>query len=285
MNCSRAREAFPELLDRRMPAADTEAREHLASCPDCQREFSALNQTLSALDTMPAPQPTPRLRQNFYTMLEEEKHSAASMRAAAARAPRAWHSGLWRWVLPPLAACALVTLGFTLGQRAPSARVNDDSTKSEIAALREQMAVQRTQLAQQNAQLEKMTTLVGYSILQQQQSPASERLKDVLAAAQAEHPTPQLIDDLIRTLTLDPSVNVRLRALEGLYRHADRETVRAGVLAALPREQNPLMQLELIDFVASTQDRNAAPLLEKLAANESTERTVRDAAKLALAQL
>jgi hypothetical protein len=76
-----------------------------------------------------------------------------------------------------------------------------------------------------------------------------------------------------------------LRAIEALYPHAERATVRAGVLAALPREQNPLVQLELIDFVASAQERSATPLLEQISADEAANRTVRDAARLALAQL
>ena len=61
--------------------------------------------------------------------------------------------------------------------------------------------------------------------------------------------------------------------------------VRAGVLAALPREQNPLVQLEMIDFVAAARDREATPILEKISQNEQVDRTVRDAAQRALAQL
>ncbi len=285
MNCQRARDVFPELLDSRTAAtALLEARTHLASCPDCQREFALLSQTATALDAMPTPQPTPRLRQQFYAMLEEEKHSAASVRAVADREHRARRASFWRWVLAPLAACALLAVGFLAGQRttpAPAplaAGPTDDSTKRELLALREQMA-------QQNAQLNKMTQLVGYSILQQQQNPANERLQEVLLAAKTEQPSEKVIDDLIQALTLDPSANVRLRAIEALYRHAERDTVRAGVLAALPREQNPLVQLELIDFVAAAQDSNATPVLEKIAADEATNGTVRDAAKLALAQL
>jgi hypothetical protein len=129
-----------------------------------------------------------------------------------------------------------------------------------------------------------MTTLVGYSILQQQQNPANERLRDVLTAARSENVNDKILDDLIQALTLDPSANVRLRALEALFPHADRATVRAGVLAALPREQNPLVQLELIDFIATAQDPQATVLLEQLSADETTNRSVRDAAKLALAQ-
>ncbi len=129
-----------------------------------------------------------------------------------------------------------------------------------------------------------MTTLVGYSLLQQQQSPANDRLQEVLVAAKAPNVNDRVLDDLIQALTLDPSANVRLRAVEALYPHAERELVRAGVLAALPREQNPLVQLELIDFVAGARDRNAAPVLETLSADETTNQTVRQAARLALSQ-
>jgi hypothetical protein len=288
MNCQSARPVFIELLDQRASSAShRDARTHLAACPECQREFAALTQTVRALDAMPTPPPSPRLSQTFYAMLEEEKHSAAATRAATEREYRVRRTSLWRW-LSPLAGCALVAAGFFAGQRsAPPAAApapvvaattaTDDATKRELVALREQISEQRQQL-------DKMTTLVGYSILQQQQNPANERLKDVLVAARAENANDKVLDDLIQALTLDPSANVRLRAIEALYPHAERATVRAGVLAALPREQNPLVQLELIDFVASAQERDATPLLERISADERANLAVRNAAKLALAQ-
>jgi hypothetical protein len=289
MNCHRAREVFPELLDSRTAAtAHLDARAHLANCPDCQREFAALTQTAHALDAMPTPPPSPRLRKNFYAMLEEEKHSAASVRAVAEREHRARRASLWRWVVSPLAAGALMLVGFTLGQRsAPvsTAPAVDDSVKRQVATLQDTISKQGDQLARANAQIEKMTTLVGYQILQQQQNPTNERLRDVLTRATDDKPTEKDIDTLIQALTLDPSANVRLRAIEALYRHAERETVRAGVLAALPRERNPLVQLELIEFIAVSQERKATPTLEKISADETADPTVRDAAKLVLAQL
>jgi hypothetical protein len=132
----------------------------------------------------------------------------------------------------------------------------------------------------------KMTTVVAYSMLQQQQQgPANDRLREVLAAAKAENPTDKILGELVSALAFDPSVNVRLRALESLYQHSDREVVRAGVLTALPREQNPLVQLEMIDFVAAAHDTSAAPVLKQIAQNEAIEASVRDAARTALAQL
>src|SRR4051812_21132185 len=113
MNCQRARDVFPELLDSRTAAtAHLDARAHLANCPDCQRDFAALTETATALDAMPIAPPSPRLRQNFYAMLEEEKHSAISVRAVAAREHRARRASPWRWILSPLVACALLVLGF-----------------------------------------------------------------------------------------------------------------------------------------------------------------------------
>ena len=288
MNCQRVRDIFPELLDQRASllrpdaggqTAHSEARSHLACCPDCQREFAALTQTANALDAMPVPQPSPRLRQNFYAMLEEEKQSAASVRVVAERELRARRASLWRWVLAPLVACTLLLLGFALGKRSlPAAISTEDSTTRELVALREQMSQQRDQISE-------MKKLVSISILQQQQNPANDRLNEVLAAAKSSNPSVKVLEDLVLALALDPSVNVRLRAIEALYPHAEREVVRAGVLAALPREENPLVQLELIDFIAGAQDRNAAPVLERISTNETTDRTVRDAARVALAQL
>src|SRR5258708_8453241 len=100
MNCQSFREFFPALLDQRTAStAHPEARAHLANCPECQREFAALSQTLAALDAMPTPQPSPRLRTNFYSMLEEEKHSAASAHAAAEREYPLRRARMWRWIL------------------------------------------------------------------------------------------------------------------------------------------------------------------------------------------
>jgi hypothetical protein len=271
MNCQSAREAFPDLLDSRSSAtaARTDARTHLANCPDCQREFAALNQTLVTLDAMPAPSPSSRLRKNFYAMLEEEKNSAVSVRTSARREHRAT---LWRWILAPALGCALLFAGFVAGTRvAPpaAAMAPDDTTKRELAQIKREM--------------EKMTQLVGYSILQQQQNPTNERLQDVLLAAKAENPSEKVIDTLLSALALDPSAAVRMRALQALYPHAGREVVRSNVLAALPREQNPNVQLEMIDFVA-THDPNATPVLEQLSQNEKIDIVVREGARRALAQ-
>lgn len=276
MNCQRARESFAELLDSRTPAtAQLEARAHLAGCPDCQRDFAALSQTLSALDTMSTPPPSPRLRQNFYAMLEEEKHSAASVHAAADRQHRARRASLWRYLFAPLAGAALVAVGFLGGQRASAPTVANKT--SENAELREEVKGLQ-------AQMKDMKDLMGRTILAQTQRPATDRFNRVFTSATTETAGDRAVNELLSALAFDSSANVRLRALEGLTRHADKEVVLAGVLASLSREENPLVQITMIDFLATARDLDAKPAIERIAASETADRNVRDAARQALLQ-
>jgi hypothetical protein len=273
MNCTQAQERFPELLDlRRTGDGPADLRAHLAACPDCQRELAELTRTLAALDTLPAARPSPALRRNFYAMLDEEKIAAAAVPAAAARPRRAVRTALWRWILAPAAAGALAVTAFLAGTRyapPPAAPGLDPATKRELAELR--------------ARVDSVGQLVGYSLLQQRST--SERLQGVLATLDRKDPGQKVLSDLIGALALDPSANVRLSALDALYPHANQQLVRSGVLASLPREQNPLVQVAMIDFLVAARDHEAAPELGRMVRNETLDRAVRDAAQRGLAQL
>ena len=281
MTCTQVREQLPALLDDRLAtAAVRDLRAHLAACPDCERELAALSQTLRALDAMPTPSPTPRLRARVYAAIAAEEHALRSAPAPIAPAPRSARPLWLRWI-QPLAAAALLALGFILGQRQTPAPVvapapatiaaPDAATQRELAELRQKM--------------DSMSQLVGYSILQQQSRSSNERLRGVLTSAAVAQPDDKTINDLIGALALDPSANVRLNALEALYAHADLDVVRAGVLTSLPREQSPLVQISMIDFLAAARDREAAPALQKLSNNHQADLNVRAAAKRALTQL
>ncbi len=114
---------------------------------------------------------------------------------------------------------------------------------------------------------------------------ASQRLQGILSTLDQKNPDQKLLANLIGSLALDPSVNVRLSAIDALYPHAKEQIVRTGVLASLPREQNPLVQVALIDFLVAARDHEAAPEIEKLARNDTIDVAVREAAKRAVAQL
>jgi hypothetical protein len=283
MTCTQVREQLPALLDDRLAtAAVRDLRAHLAACPDCERELAALSQTLRALDAMPTPFPTPRLRARVYAAIAAEEHALRSAPAPIAPEPRSARPLWLRWI-QPLAAAALLALGFILGQRqTPSPIASAAPAPATIVA--PDAATQR-ELAELRQKMDSMSQLVGYSILQQQSRSSIERLRGVLTSAAVAQPDDKTINDLIGALALDPSANVRLNALEALYAHADLDVVRAGVLTSLPREQSPLVQISMIDFLAAARDREAAPTLQKLSNNHQADLNVRAAAKRALGQL
>ncbi len=278
MNCSRVQDSFIDYQDGSLPADESAAlRAHLASCPTCQREWAALQEMTRKLDALPAAEPGPRLRENFYAMLETHQ------RAADAPSPFALARGridrFFAALLPAQPASqfafalALLLGGLFAGQHylapKPAVLIPDDGAKAELAALK--------------AQVNSMGQLVTWSLLQQQST--SDRLQTVLTKMDLKSPDRKVLTDLVGALAFDPSINVRLSAVEALAQHADDSLVRAGVLSALPRERAPLVQVAMIELLADARDQAAQPVFEKLSRDDATDRHVRDAARRALAIL
>jgi len=265
MNCQTCRERMAELADARLAEKDAaEARAHMEVCPDCAREFETLGATLRALDSVPNDAPSHRLRAALMGAIETEKLSqregadlASTIRGAASEAPRTRRAWV-PFLLQSLGACALVALGFSFGERSASQR----------------------QIAELRARVDTMGQLVEQSVLQKRTT--GDRLETVMTAAETRRPDERLIDGLINTMAFDSSVNVRLNALNALYMHADQDVVRAGVLACLSREPNPLVQVSMIDFLVASKAREAAPELRKISQDEHADADVRESARRAM---
>lgn len=282
MNCQRVQASFLDRHAGALPAHEAAAvSEHLKTCLTCQRKWAGLQHTLLTLDRLPSPAPSPRLRTQFYALLEETQREldAPSPFALARSRVDAFFAALLpsRPALQFALTLALLIAGVAIGARylqpAPERIVitqPDPATQQELAALREKV--------------ESMDHLVTTTLLQQ---PTTARLRHVLAA-QGDGPDPasdRALLELLNTLAFDPSTNVRLAALEALYAYAARDAVRAGVLASLPREPSPLVQVAMIDFVAATRDTAATGTLHQLAQDGQLHAGVREAAQRALAQL
>ncbi len=280
MNCQRIQESFVEHQAGTLAAAESaEVRAHLKTCLTCQREWAGLQEVLLKLERLPAEAPSPRLRANFYTMLDEFQREADAPSPFAIARSRidAFFASLLpaRPALQAAFTLALAVAGLAIGARflrpeAPAvvAAAPDPATQKELADLR--------------SKVESMSQLVTYSL---QQQSANTRLQGVLAAVDQGETNEAALARLLQTLAFDPSTNVRLSALEELYAHANLDPVRAGVLAALPRENSPLVQVAMIDFFAATRDRAAAPVLEDMIRSTTIDEAVRQAAQRALAQL
>lgn len=279
MNCQRVQDNFIDYQDGTLPAEESAAlRAHLAGCPTCQREWSALQEITRKLDSFPAAEePSPRLREQFYAMLETHQRDADSVSPFALARSRI--DRFFAALLPSTpalqfaGALTALAVGVFMGarylQKPAPAPVADESAKQEIAELKEQ--------------IKDMGSLVAASLLQQKST--SERLQTVLATMDLKSPDRRVLTDLVGALALDPSVNVRLSAVEALTPHANDEVVRQGLLAALSRESAPLVQVAMIELLTTVREPAAANLFERLSRDESADKNVRESARRGLAVL
>lgn len=282
MNCQRIQESFVEHQAGTLSAAaSAEVRAHLKTCLTCQREWSGLQEVLLKLDRLPVEAPSPRLRANFYTMLDEFQREADAPSPFALARSRL--DAFFASLLPSRPALqAAFTLALAIAGLAIGARfLRPETPVATVVAAAPDPATQK-ELAELRSKVESMSQLVTYSL---QQQSANTRLQGVLAAVDQGETNEAALARLLQTLAFDPSTNVRLSALEELYAHANLDPVRAGVLAALPRENSPLVQVAMIDFFAATRDRAAAPVLEGMLRSTTIDEAVREAAQRALAQL
>jgi len=132
-------------------------------------------------------------------------------------------------------------------------------------------------------ELRGMRQMVTLSLLQQQS--ASERLKGVTSSSQIEQPGREVVSALIETLRNDSNVNVRLASVDALRRFGGRETVRRDVVAALPQQDSPLVQIALIDFLLEAQGPDAAMTLRRIAEDMMFDKAVRARAERGLRQV
>jgi len=276
MNCQEARNRMPDLLRDGLGAAEAEAaREHLHSCPACWQEWSELHEIWTRLGLVPEEQPGPQLRREFYRRLEASRREAP----AASRLP--WRERLRR-LLPDLrtaaqmlrpavpamrlaAAALVVAIGFAAGFSVGSGRGNGgrvEGLSREVDRLQQQ---------------------VSLSLLAQPS--ASARLQGLSLTSRTSAPEPALLQALLDTLDNDPSVNVRLSAVDALYLFSDREEVRSALASSLSRQTSPLVQIALIDLMVSLKEKRAAAALKKLLADGKTFPEVRQRAQSGISQI
>ncbi len=280
MNCQRVQENFIDYQEGSLPGDEAaELRAHLASCPVCQREWAALQEISRKLDHLPeTPEPSLRLREQFYAMLDTHQREAdapSPFALALGKIDRFFAALLPSQPVPQFAfALTLLVAGLFVGQQfttehTPPDVASNDSDKKELAALR--------------AQVNSIGQLVTYSI--QQQRSTSERMQAVMATMELKSPDRKVLTDLVGSLALDPSINVRLSIVEALAQHANDSLVRAGVLSVLPRESAPLVQVAMIELLAGTRDEMSKRVFEKLSHDGTVDQNVREAARRALAAL
>ena len=241
------------LLGQGSVADERRLEAHLATCAVCRAEVAAAAELWAGMGTLDTEVPHERLRARFH----------AALAAHEARASGHWlDRALERWwpqqpALQVGLAAALTLVGVLVGQQMPS------STADEVAALRNEV---RT---------------VGLALLDHQS--ASERLLGVAWSQRAEQ-APEVVNALLERVQYDPSINVRLAAVDALRSQRSRPEVDTGLAMALDRQDTPLLQVALIDALLESGSDDAIEAVRRMLSRTELDPAVREYVETALTE-
>lgn len=255
MSCEEATELVSQRLFGALGAADERRLQaHLAQCSSCRAEAHASAALWKELGTVDAEVPHERMRARFHAAL-----AAYDARVQATAVDRLFER-LWprRPLFQAALAASLLAIGLVAGHLVPSR-----ATEREIASLRAEI---RT---------------VGLVLLDHQS--ASERLRGVEWARRAQSDA-RTVDALLETVRHDPSLNVRLAAVQALSGWLDRPRVGTGLADALEREEAPLMQVTLADVLLEGRAEGSTAAVRRVLDRERLDPAVRDHLQMALAE-
>ena len=218
----------------------------------CERE--RLRGMWQRLEELEVEDPSPGLGRRFADSLRTLR-----MLEAERSAPR-------RWPIAVAAACLVVGLG--AGVLLAPALIERPSSP-EIATLR--------------IEVSELRWAVSASL--SHRSTAAARLAAVEALATAADKDEAARVALVDRVLLDPSVNVRLAAIDALRPHAGEPALEDSLIRALERADAPIVAIALIDLLVEGSVRSAAPVLRRLARDPSLDAPLREKLDWALERL
>ena len=261
MTCDQVKEHIADYMAGALSQTEAEELdEHFAGCAACKQETAALSETWEMLGLLEQEQPSAQLRPRFYDSLEAYRQGLQSAAPAPARSrffDWGWHG--WAW------SAALLVAGLGAGQWLGQ----HDRRRADMASLQDEV--------------HHMRQLVTLSLLEQHS--ASERLRGVDYSYRVDQSDTQVLGALLHAVNHDPNVNVRLAAVDALRKFAGNPAVKGSLDQSLVKQDSPMVQLALIDFVVDERDKGALPSLAALERSPTTDKNVKEKAVWGLSQL
>ncbi len=269
MKCDDLKNCLADYLSGGEPALNDEARSHLAGCSQCSSEYESLSRLWDKLGMLDDELPGKAMRARFFSMLDgyrdgleislqkqKHRHSLNPLIGAFLPGRAAFQFAI---------AALILVAGILIGRLFTFERQGT----SDMAQVREEV--------------HSLRQMVALSLLQQQS--ASERLAGVSWSQRVRQPDEKVLGALVHALNFDPSVDVRLAAVDALSRFSSYSQIRQELIGSLPRQSSPLVQIALIDLMVEMGERQSAQVLRQLADDKNVNQTVRERAKWGLQRL
>jgi len=247
-----------DFIDGRLTESERkEVKELLSTDENVRVLYEQLKQVTTAMDRSAQIAPSARLERGFQQMLHEEE--------AQQNAPKQKQVFFSPVVLRAAAAVLLVAMGIAIGNY-----VKEHNTQKR----------QLAEIAKENARLkDDMLAMMG------DQNSASQRMKGVNVALTYERADDELVDALVKTLNEDKNSNVRLAALEALSKFHQEPQVRKALIAALSKQDDPVVQIALIQLMVKMKEKGVLKDLNRIIEDQDAIQPVKDEAHSGILKL
>ena len=240
-----------------------EIERHLETCERCLDELRDSQEILNTISKEEMVKPDDSLRINFYHMLHSQIKKNEEINTLSIRKPSAkwYNSGRYRIA----AGFALLICGTFIGMKIHGG-LNTSSSLNELKQLHSEIS-----------DLKKATM---FTMLKEESS--SDRIQAVSYVADLDTPDDNVIEVLVKTLNHDKNVNVRMAAAYALSKFAGQRAVCDSLVKSLEIQNDPIIQVTLINILMERKEKSALIPIQKIIANKSTLKEVRAVAENSL---
>jgi hypothetical protein len=269
MQCHDAEPLLIDYLDGQLsPAMRAGVEKHLETCAICKHELEEYKVFFHAMNNSSMEQPGPALREKFDTMLQSELNIDATSRIIKEEGDnKVLPIRKYAFLLRVAASVILVTAGVFIGTKIAPGGAKQSTSASEIADLK--------------TEVKQMKETILFNMLNDES--ASERIKAVNYVEEMGGNSDQkVIAAMFRTLNNDKNLNVRLAALYSVAKFAGSQVVRDSLVASLPKQTEPIIQIVLINILTEKKESKAIGPIREILLDKRTMQPVKDIAQKGL---
>lgn len=267
MDCEHIKEFIIEYIDGNLDNKKTRnIDEHLSSCKDCRAELEIMKSMWLEFDNLEVRKLSGSVKKNIENMIDSYNLGIND------NAGEKWHAALSKWLESwwpkrPLAQFAItvivVIISFVAGFGINS------KTQSQKDILDLKIDVNQLQVV--------MNSLLD-------QASVTERIRGLTMTSRLKNVDKEFYSTLLLMLNSDSNVNVRLAAVNALAHFSDNEYVRHELIKSLSLQSSPLVQVSLIDLLATIREPESYSTLINIMNDSGTNEDVKERAKEALNQ-
>lgn len=246
MQCEEVKINIPEFIDGKLDKnTNSVISTHIEQCESCRETYTEFKSFLKYTDSFPEIEPPKNMKDEFLMMAEMEGFGQKTRKLIVPA-----------WI--KVAAMIIIVFGtFTVGYFTGNNDNDSSHLITEVQNLKQQVL---------------LAGLRDYS--------GPQKIETVYSVAQVENTNADLIDALVYTLNSDKNINVRLAALNVLSGMINRnESVKNELINSLTIQENPLIQISLIQILTEGGIKEAKDNIELISGKESTDPSVKDFAE------